>query len=99
MIAQWTSWTDCVVTSLDQYMSASNRTRSCRCENCMIYCFGPTVERRKCAEIEHCRQQVSTASVKSTSCPVSKWHLMIEACTCRIGVQHTSGQFTKKLKK
>ena len=44
-----------------------------------------------CADIGHCRQQDKTALFKSTSCPVSNWHLMIESCTCppSIGIPYS----------
>ena len=91
VIAQWTSWTDwsdCFVNPLNKYMSVSSRTRSCLCDDCTIYCTGPTVERKKCADIGHCRQYDQTATLKSTSCPISKWSFMTEACTCPIGILH-----------
>ena len=84
MIGQWTSWTDwsdCFVNPLDKYMSVSSRTRSCLCENCTIFCNGPTFERKKCADIGHCRRLDANVSPVLTSC-VTQWQSITKTCVC-----------------
>ena len=50
-----------------------------------------------CADIGHCRQQDKTALFKSTSCPVSNWHLMIESCTCPSSIGIPNRRISKSL--
>ena len=87
MIGQWESWTDwsdCFLNPLDKFMTVSTRSRACLCDNCTIYCNGPTVERKKCADIGHCRRLDEVATQKIRSC-LSEWDQITNDCECPRG--------------
>ena len=84
MIGQWESWndwSDCFLNPFDKFMTVSTRNRTCLCDNCTIYCNGPTVERKKCADIGHCRGLGEIATQTIRSC-VSNWDKIANDCQC-----------------
>ena len=80
----WTDWSDCFLNPLDKFMTVSTRSRTCQCDNCTIYCNGPTVERKKCADLGHCRGLDEVATQKIRSC-LSEWDQITNDCECPPG--------------